>query len=167
MGDAIAEWYWYFHKRPHAKQLKKLLPVICEILGIDSNDNLTIWIRKRFTQFHNFIYEGSFYNFKKQTIYISLDEIETVISGANYFSEWMKDIPSDKMNWEVYVLAHELAHHQQYVTGKAQFGRTESMWLGECKSNFDYKTHYDKPWEIDANIKAKDVIEELIARGLL
>ena len=158
----LFEWGWMKEKRAAATELQRLLPTICELLDIDINDNVKIWIHK-----HGALDAGSFYTQRTQQISISLAEIDFILPRIDFFQELRREFEGYNVNWHAFTLAHELAHHSQHTKGMLGNGALYVRWWGNYYNIMDYERHYDKPWEIDANERAKKVIWGLIERGLM
>jgi hypothetical protein len=176
LRNVFGEWFHYRTKRKLAKKYKRLLPHICEILNIPINTKCDIWIRKNFD--HNplfYIWEGAYYNPTDNYIQISMDEPST----GSYWTETVAPLLPPNFDWHVYTLAHEMAHLKQYLEGRlidrvyasgmlAQFKMVEAhVFEGKEYSRYHpWGSHYEKPWEIDANSEAIKVISGLHIRGL-
>lgn len=152
----------YKVKRELANKYERLLPHICDILKIPIDAQCDIWIRKNFDPDD---WDGAYYNPHHQRVQISMDEPSTNSYWQDVIASQLRPIEFD---WHVYTLAHELAHFKQYFEKRIQsVSFLDYYFEGEYHSKFRWDSHFDKPWELDANTKAIEVIQGLHTRGLI
>lgn len=163
LSGVLFEWPWMKEKRQAAKEIERLLPAICDLLEININASVKIWVRK-----HGALHTGSFYSNRTRQISLSLAETEIILPRIEFFQELLTEFKDYNVNWYIFTLAHELAHHYQHTNGLIFDSPMHIHWNGMAYDLNAFKgNHFDKPWEIDANARAKKVLWGLIERGLL
>lgn len=152
----------YTIKRELANKYERLLPHICDILKIPIDAKCDIWIRKNFDLSS---WDGAYYNPQHQRVQISMDEPST----SSYWQDVIKpQLHPIEFDWHVFTLAHELAHFKQYFENRLQpVGFFDYVFEENLYCKFNWDSHFDKPWELDANGKAVEVIQGLHSRGLI
>lgn len=137
---------------PHSQEIlnryEKVVPLIVEILGINSPGYVEVYNENQTLPKCAY-----YYDWLDPKIEISLYEIKT-LSRLNHFrkiQERVKDL-------HIFILAHEFAHVRQFQDGR-KWTKSIHNWsiLGPTRFRYNdkfYPSYFQLPFEVDANNQA-------------
>jgi hypothetical protein len=149
-----AQWFEDTTEIEKAKaKLEPLLPHILSYLKIPADRCPTIWLVNEGEQSH--------YHYKYREVVLCLRQHKS-FDHVPFFRRRKNRLIGYRFDMDVYVLAHELAHTKQALERriwKYMRGRRKAMIEGK------FKSHQDKPEEVDANNWAIKTIKYLYREG--
>ena len=150
-------------RRKYVRQL----PHICRVMGIELPLPFPIEIKSKGIDTGGCAY---FYG-ERERINISIQQITTEVPTLAYFQRLRETtflIYGFRIDWELFVLAHELAHYKQRIEGRLKMVTDKvSVWDGKFINSDRYPLHYHIPYEADANDRALRAMIQMHIEGVL
>jgi len=113
-----------------------------------------------------YILKVSPFDVKYGNIQILLEDMED-LGSANRCDKTIKiqnkHFYNDKCTYVIKTLAHELVHHEQYVSGKLKWDNCK-VWKNKKFENWIEIPHKERPWEIEAYARAEILTNEFYSQ---
>lgn len=103
----------------------------------------------------------------RKPVYININTVRKLADKQGVYGDCMDEgdreftiridvsLPLDQM---IATVLHEMVHVQQYITGKLKYKWVHEVWWDKVVYDWDMK-YDDRPWEIDAHAKEKQLKE--------